>query len=220
MTAVRDAKAGARAGPLAGGGQYTAAARWSCPTARTALAQGRMAQSWRQRQGPGRAEHPAGRAAAGARARPASARCLERQHRDRLRHARCGRRDRRDDLPAGQCQPGTSRAARGLRCGGRGHRPDGVHRRRGPEGPRAGGLRAGPVLLRRPVQQPGQSRGAPRDDGTGDLVPDRRPDHPFRRGHGHHGNHDGHRRVPEGAEPGHHPGRRAARLALSWPRGV
>ena len=60
----------------------------------------------------------------------------------------------------------------------------------------------GALLLRRPVQQSGQPAGASGDHRPRDLGPDRRPDHPLRRGDGHHGNHDGDRRVPEGAEPG------------------
>ena len=83
---------------------------------------------------------------------------------------------------------------------------------------RAGGRRARPLLLRRSVQQSGQPAGPPGDHGPRALVPDRRADHPFRRRHGHDGHHDGHRRLPEGAEPAHRPGRRAARLTVSRPR--
>ena len=73
------------------------------------------------------------------------------------------------------------------------------------------------VLLRRPVQQPRQSAGPPGDDGPRDLGPDRRPADPFRGRDGNHGNHDGHRALLEGEEPGDHPGRGAARLAVPRP---
>ena len=62
---------------------------------------------------------------------PAAARCVERQHRDRLRHAGRRRRRRGHHLPSGQRQPRAPGAARGLRRGGRA-RPTGWRAPRAP----------------------------------------------------------------------------------------
>ena len=134
--------AGARAGAVAGGGEHAAAAGGAARWCRAVLAQGGVVESRRQREGPRGAEHPARRHPPGARARPAAPRRVERQYRHRLRDARCGRGRRRDDLPAGQRQPGAAGPARGLRGRGRGHRPDGGNRGRRAEGARAGGGRS------------------------------------------------------------------------------
>ena len=139
--------------------------------------------------------------APGAAAGPAAARRLERQHRHRLRDARRGG-GRSTSPSACPATPVPSGAALLEVYGAEVVVTD---RMEGTEGaaPKARELAdadARSVLLRRPVQQSGQPGGPPGDDRPRALVADRRPDHPFRGGDGDHGNHDGHRWLPEGAE--------------------
>ena len=205
---------------MAGGGRDPAVSGRAAGRRRAILAQGGMDESGRQREGSRGARHPPRRAGSRSRPRAPVAGRVEREHRHRLRDAGCCCRHRGDDLSSRQRESGAPRAARSVRRRGGGHRSTRGDRGRGAAGSRAGGGASRPVLLRGPVRQPGESQGASRDDRARDLVADRRPAHPLRRRDGHHGNHDGNRWLPEGAQRRHHPRGRAARLAVSRARGA
>ena len=140
MTAVRQLSIGTGAGALAGGGEHPALPGDDPGTAAARLwLKAEWLNPGRQREGPRGARHPARRPPPRRAAGQAAARCLQWEHRDRLRHAGRGGGGTDHHLPSRQRQPRAARLARGLRRRGHRHRPPRGHRGRGPAGARARG---------------------------------------------------------------------------------